>query len=118
MPNYIYKHPKKNKYVEVIQRMTEPHVYFDENGLEWERVFTVPQATVKQGIRHDDVNTFVNATKNMKGNVGEIHDLAEELSQKRANETDTGRDPVKDKAFDDWSNKRKGKKHPQDDRGR
>jgi hypothetical protein len=116
VPIYIFKHPKKGKYIEVVQKMNDEHKYTDEKGVEWERVYTVPQAAVKEGLDHRNPNTFVNATKNMKGNLGDITDLSQELSDKRANESDSGRDPLKDKFFDKWSEKRKGKVHPEDNR--
>ena len=40
----------------------------------------------------------------------------EELSRKRAAQNG-GEDPVRRKYFDDWSKKRKGKKHPSDPKG-
>ena len=40
MPFYIFINPDTQEEIEVQQRMTEPHVYIDENGLEWQRVFT------------------------------------------------------------------------------
>ena len=40
MPSYIYKHPEEEKYIEVIQSMNEEHIYFDESGLQWQRVWT------------------------------------------------------------------------------
>ena len=45
MPTYVYKHPDKEEYVEVVQSMNEDHVYFDENKLEWKRVFINPTIT-------------------------------------------------------------------------
>ena len=37
MPTYIYKHPDLDEYVEVIQRMNDEHIYYDEEGLQWIR---------------------------------------------------------------------------------
>ena len=46
MPIYIYKNPDTEEYKEVIQTMNEEHIYIDEFGLEWKRVFTVPHASI------------------------------------------------------------------------
>lgn len=45
MPIYLFKNPKTGKIKEVIQKMTERHVYL-ENGVEWERIFTSPAGFV------------------------------------------------------------------------
>jgi len=117
MPFYIYKHPKKDKYIEVLQGMNDEHKYLDEKGLEWPRVYTVPQAKVPLNIDPNNPKDFAYQTGRAKGSVGDLFDRSQELGAKRAHENDTnGRDPVKDKFLDDWSKKRKGKKHTEDDR--
>lgn len=116
MPEYIYKHPKREKYVFVIQTMNEEHTFADASGTKWERVFTVPQAVVKERIDEFNSHQYVDITKRKKGTVGDLLDFSEELSAKRAQNTDNGRDPVKDKFYDDWSAKRHGRIHPEDHR--
>lgn len=117
MPCYIYKHPKKEKYIELIQSMSEPHTYFDDKGIEWERVWTVPQAKVPLNIDINNPKDFAFKTKHTKGNLGDLFDRSKELGDKRASQNDdNGRDPIKDKFFDQWSAKRHGKKHTEDDR--
>lgn len=116
MPSYIYKHPKKEKYIEVVQSMNETHEFFDEDGLPWERVFTSPQAVVKERIDEFNSHQYVDITKRKKGNIGDLMDFSEELAAKRASRTDDGRDPVKDKFYDNWSAKRHGRIHPEDTR--
>lgn len=110
MPVYIYKHPDEESYVEVLQTMTEDHVYF-QDGLEWKRVFTVPNASIDTTINEWDKNGFIEKTGNMKGTVGDMLDFSSELSEKRASRT--GEDPIKRKAFDDYE-KKIGKKHLMD----
>ena len=39
MPIYIFKNPETNETIEVIQRMRDKHVYVDDNGVEWKRVW-------------------------------------------------------------------------------
>lgn len=113
MPIYLYKNPKSGKVKEVIQRMNEDHVYFDESGLQWERVFTVPQASVDSQINPSDAISYVEKTKNMKGSYGDLMDYSKELSEKRA-EKNNGIDPLKKKAYEEYSKKRRGIKHPQE----
>jgi hypothetical protein len=116
MPEYIFKHPKREKYISIVQTMNEEHSYTDKAGIKWERVFTVPQAVVKEIIDEFNSHQYVDITKRKKGNVGDLLDFSEELSMKRAQKTDNGRDPVKDKFYDDWSAKRHGRIHPEDNR--
>lgn len=110
MPVYIYKHPEKEEYKEIIQTMREPHVYFEQD-IEWKRVFTVPNASIDSHVDAWDKRGFVNKTGNMKGTVGDILDYSSELSAKRAEKT--GEDPIKRKAFDAYK-KQTGKKHLMD----
>jgi hypothetical protein len=116
MPQYLYKHPKKNKYIEVTQTMSEEHTYTDKEGTLWERIFTVPQGLVKANWDHNDSRVFAHNTKHSRGNIGDLVDRAEELSAKRQSESNDGRDKLKDVEMDRWSKKRKGKLHPDDDR--
>jgi hypothetical protein len=113
MPEYIYKHPDKEEYVSVIQRMNEAHVYSDEKQLEWKRVLTCPKLSIDSNIDPFDKNHYIDKTRNMKGSVGDLMDQSHELSQKRASMRD-GEDPVKRKKLDDWSSKRGGMIHPKD----
>jgi predicted nucleic acid-binding Zn ribbon protein len=67
MPIYIYQHPVTEELVEVVQSMSEDHIYFDENGLEWKRVFVSSQLNTQGTIDHWSSNDFVNKTANTKG---------------------------------------------------
>ena len=42
MPTYLFIHPDSEETVEVFQKHDEPHIYVDEKGVEWNRIFTVP----------------------------------------------------------------------------
>jgi len=112
MPIYIFKHPETEEYKEIVQTMNEDHVYFDESGLQWKRVFTIPNASIDTKEDAWDHNHFVEKTGKMKGTVGDVLDYSSELSAKRA-EASGGEDPIKRKAFDDYQ-KRTGKKHLSD----
>ncbi len=113
MPIYIYQNPETNKTIEVLQSMTEEHVYVDEKGLEWKRVFVPSQLATESSIDPWSENQFVEKTRNSKGNYGDLLDRSAELSSKRANENG-GVDPIKQKYFKDYSKKRGGAKHPED----
>jgi hypothetical protein len=108
MPQYIYRNPKTGKFKEVIQRMTEPHVY-SEDGVEWERIFTIPQAamdTILDPFKAEDFNKKTSKP----GTMGELYDRAQEMSEKRKDKD--GVDVITNKHWQDWSKKRKGRKPP------
>ena len=111
MPLYIFINPETGEEKEVLQKMSEPHVYVDEDGLEWRREFVSPNAAI--GMNHDPFssNDFMEKTRDSDGkNVGDLMDRAEEDSQKRASKNG-GVDPIKQKYFKNYSKRRKGKKH-------
>jgi hypothetical protein len=107
MPIYLFKNPDSGKIVHVIQRMSEAHVY-SENGVQFERVFTIPNTYIDENI--DTSQKFVEKTGSMKGTLGEIWDYSQELSEKRA-KSNGGVDPIRKKAEDKYSKKRRGMKY-------
>ena len=109
MPTYIFKHPKKEKYIEIIQSMNDKHEYFDEDGLEWERQWTNPQLNTESSIDPFNSKAFVERTGNMKGTYGDLQNYSKELSEER--KKIHGIDPVEQKYFSEYSKKRKGAKH-------
>lgn len=110
MPLYTYENPKTGETIDVLQGMNDEHTYIDENGLEWKRVFQIPNAAVDSQIDANNPLAFVDATKNKKGTYGDLLDKSAELSEKRAKEYG-GKDPVKEKFLSDYSKKSGGKKH-------
>jgi len=110
MPAYDFQNPITGEVKEVILRMTEEHVYIDGDGLEWTRIFSVPQARVDGKINCWSQNHFVEKTKNAKGNVGDIWDRSRELSEKRASEAG-GIDPLRKKSEENYSATRKGRRY-------
>lgn len=112
MPIYIYKHPDKEEYREVVQTMTEIHAY-SEDGIEWKRVFTKPNASIDTKVDAFDKNKFIAKTGNMKGTVGDMLDYSADLSRKRAEIHASGEDPVKRAHFNEYE-KKIGKKHLED----
>jgi len=112
MPEYLYQHPQTEEVKSVIQSIHDKHEYIDEKGIKWNRIYTVPQMGVDTKM---DANTsskeFSEKTKNKRGSLGDLFDQSKELSEARKKMY--GKDPVKKKYWDDWSKKRKGKKHPE-----
>ena len=109
MPIYLFKNPNTGKTISVFQSMNEEHTY-SEDGIKYERVFTVPNAQIDTEFDIDSSSKFVEKTGNMKGTLGEIWDYSQELSNKRASKYD-GVDPLRQKAEEKYSKKRKGMKY-------
>ena len=110
MPLYTYKHPKTNGHKDIFQSMNEEHVYIDELGIEWKRVYFAPNACIDSNIDPFSQRQFVDSTGGKKGTVGNMLDYSAEMSSKRA-EKSGGVDPVKQKYFDNYAAKRKGQRH-------
>ena len=110
MAIYIYKHPDQEKYIEEVQGMNDKHVYFDSDGLQWKRIFTIPNASIDSQIDPHSSKDFVNKTANKKGSMGDIMDYSKDLSHQRA-EKNGGIDPIKENYYKDYSSKRNGAKH-------
>lgn len=111
MPLYTYINPETEETIDIIQSINDKHIYIDKHGLEWKRVFTVPEVNTQGTLRADcSSREFSEFTKNKRGSLGDMFDRSAELSEKRKKMY--GKDPVKEKYFKDWSKKRKGKIHP------
>ena len=113
MPIYVFQHPTTREYKEVVQGINSKHIYIDEYGVHWERVFTSPQLNTEGSL---DANCsekqFLAFTKNKKDKIGDLWDRSRELSEKR--KKIYGQDPIKKEYYRNWSKARKGKKHPKD----
>jgi hypothetical protein len=111
MPLYTYINPKTKQTIDIVQSVHDEHIYIDKNGLEWNRVFTAPEVNTHGTLKAETTDKqFSEYTKNQKGNIGDLWDRSNELSEKRKKVY--GQDPVKKKYYDNWSKKRKGKVHP------
>jgi len=108
MPLYLFKNPKTNKIVSVFQAMNDDHSY-SENGIKYERIFTVPNASIDSQIDPNSSQQFVEKTGKMKGTLGEIWDYSKEMSEKRSKVT--GVDPIREKSEAAYSKKRRGMKY-------
>lgn len=109
MPIYIFEHPKTKKVIEIIQNMNDDHVYIDEKGVKWNRIFTKPQASMDTQIDSHNSKDFVSKTRNKNYSVGQMWDMSAELSQKRGGAS--GQDEIRSRAEKAYE-KRTGKKHP------
>lgn len=111
MPQYIYQN-SKGETREIIQSMNDIHEYFGENGDEndWIRLYTVPTASVDAKLPSTK-KEFLEKTAKMRGTVGEMQQMSAEISEKRAQRSVTGEDPIKRSYFDNYKKERKGRKH-------
>lgn len=110
MPFYIFKNPHTNEVKEVLMSMNDEHKFIDSDGLEWERVFTIPQASIDTKVDPFNKVKFLEKTSKA-GSIGDLWDRSKELSEKRAEKRD-GVDEVKQKFFDKYKKERNGRMHP------
>lgn len=111
MPSYEYIHPDTGKTLEVVQGMKEDHVYIDEHGIEWKRVFNLPNAAIDTDVDPFSEQAFVKYTAKKGMTAGEMMDLSKGLSEKREKSSKGGIDPVKQKSVTKYE-KKTGKPHP------
>lgn len=105
---YFYKNPNSEEVIEVSQGMNDVHEYIDESGLKWDRVWTVPYASIDTHIDPFSSKQFVEKTKG-KGTIGDLFDRSAEMSAIRA-EKRGGVDPQKEKYEKDYAKARGGRK--------
>ena len=111
MPLYVFQHPEdENLTKDIFFSMNDEKKYTDEEGVEWKRVFLSSQLSCEASIDPWSNVDFVNKTANKKGSYGDLMDQSAELSAQRAKENG-GIDPVKQKYYKDYSNKRGGAVH-------
>jgi beta-xylosidase len=109
MPEYLFENPETGEVISIIQAIDEEHAY-SEKGKVFSRVFTVPNASIDSNVDPFSAQQFTEKTKNMKGTMGDIWDYSAELSSKRKKDNN-GVDPVREKAEQRYSKKRRGIKH-------
>lgn len=113
MPLYLYKNKETGETAEVFQGMNDVHEYNgpnnDEYGL-WERVFLAPHSSIDTKVDPFDKGKFVASTVDKKDTYGDLFERSREASEKR--EKIMGKDPVKEKYYEDYSKKRGGAIHP------
>ncbi len=109
MPIYLFSNPKTKEVKSVFQEMNAEHSYF-EDGIKFDRIYTVPNATIDGKIDPFSSQKFIEKTGGMKGTLGEIWDYSKEMSDKRA-KASGGHDSIKEKAESNYSKKRRGMKY-------
>lgn len=112
MPTYSYSNPSnEDDIVDVFQSMNDIHELIID-GIKWNRVYYVPQASIDANINPFDNKAFIEKTGKARGSVGSIMDRSKDLSLQRA-EKNGGKDPLKEKYIDRWKKERKNRKvHP------
>ena len=113
MPIYIFQNPNTGETKEIVQKMNDLHVY-REDGVLWNRLFTIPQASIDTDIDPLSQSSWNEKTKNKTGTVGDLIDKSKELSEKR--ERIIGKDPIREKYFDNYKKTSNGQYHQDDPR--
>lgn len=111
MAVYLFQNPDTGEVKEIFQQMSDPHTY-EEDGKEWKRIFTIPRASIDMNINPMSHADWNRKTENKRGTIGDMMDRSRELSEQR--ERIVGKDPVKEKLFEDHKKKYRGKYHPED----
>ena len=107
MPIYIFQNPETEELIEVLQKMDEDHKYTDEHGLQYTRLYTIPNYSIDSRIDPFSSKDFAEKTRNKKGTIGDLLNESKELSEKRGGQSN---DPVL-KTFLSSYEKEKGVKH-------
>ena len=114
MPLYLYENKKTGETVEVFQGMSDKHEYQGSNGKEkglWRRVFVNPNLSSDTNVDPFSQKSFLNSTINKNDTYGDLFDRSKEASEIRASKNG-GKDPIKEKYYENYSKKRNGKLHP------
>tara|TARA_R100000808_G_C2143039_1_gene150790 strand:- start:359 stop:706 length:348 start_codon:yes stop_codon:yes gene_type:complete len=109
MPLYTFEHPTSGEQIDVVQKMSDKHEYVDDEGVSWNRVWAVPQASIDTHVNPESSKDFVLKTRDKKGTVGDIWERSREMSERRA-QIHGGKDPVLEKYNEKQKKLRKGKK--------
>ena len=67
--------------MEVVQKMNDEHVFVDDDGVTWERVWTTPSTSIGLQADVDSAQHFIDKTSGW--NTGDMWDYSKELSEKR-----------------------------------
>lgn len=110
MPQYLYSNPSNpEEIVEVFQHMKDVHQHFVD-GVEWRRVWTVPQACIDSSSAIDPFSSrdFVEKTGKKKGSYGDLMEAAKIAHEQRVEKR--GFDEVKNKFLENYK-KTNGTEH-------
>jgi len=114
MPLYLYENKETEEVVEVLQGMSEVHEYQGECGTQkdlWRRVYVNPGLSSDTKMDAFDSKSFIASTVNKNDTYGDLQNRAAEASAIRA-EKNGGKDPIKEKYYNDYKQKTNGKIHP------
>ena len=114
MPLYLYENKETEEVREVFQGMNDTHEYDGEDGSEkslWRRVYVNPGLSFDTSMDAFDSKSFINSTVNKNDTYGDLQNRAAEASEIRA-QKNGGKDPVKEKYYEDYKKKTNGKIHP------
>ncbi|MEK6861892.1 MAG: hypothetical protein AABY07_08050 [Nanoarchaeota archaeon] len=110
---YSYQH-SDGRIIDIYQSMQGNHdVWIDEDGNEWKRVYNnVPHAVVDGLLTIDprSPQEFVRKTAKSKGKLGDLYEIAAELSDKR--KAKDGIDGVERKSWSKYEKSRPNTIHP------
>lgn len=106
---YTFEHPTSGEVVDIEQSMNDEHIYVDNDGIVWNRIFHVPQAIIGAKVDPWSQKQFMEKTAGKNQKVGDLFTRAEELSQMRAAQNN-GVDPIKAKSEKEYSKIRRGQK--------
>ncbi len=110
MPLYIFSNPSDdNDIIEVVMSVHDNHEYI-RDGIKWNRNFTKPTAAIDTKNDAFDHKKNLHKIASTKGSLGDMQDFAKEQSVKREEKLGK-KDPVKQKFFDSYAEKRGGKRH-------
>lgn len=109
MPSYLFIHPDTEEVREEVQKMTEPHVYIDEKGIEWRRLWSLPRVSIDTVSDPFSSKEFVEKTRNKNLSVGDLWDMSADMAIKRESQAG-GRDAIKEGHDAKETKKRKGKR--------
>ena len=112
MPLYTYEHPETGEQTDVIQKMSDKHEYTDDKGITWNRVYSVPTASIDTKIDDFSKKEFVDKTRDKGMTMGQLWDESNAASERRAKIA--GKDPIREKYFKKYSKERQGLKHNKD----
>jgi hypothetical protein len=100
---YLYEHPTTGEVIEVSQGMNDVHEFFGDDGVKWNRVFTLPQVSMDTKLDAFSAKDFIKKT-DKTGTIGDLADRAQELSEIRKSKNG-GVDPVLNKTVKDYKRK-------------
>jgi len=81
MPFYLFQNPNSGEIKEIFFKMNDIKMY-QENGTEWSRIYTVPQASIDANIDPYSSQAFVEKTRRA-GTIGDLVDMSKEMSERR-----------------------------------